>query len=141
MLRPPPGLLLAYRFFGWRLGPAYRDWVLNDIVRKGWAVRQGSPALAAVLLLGAPLFIAFDGDPARLYALVFVAAGAALFLRTSLRERALRQQGIDVSGDPLPSAHWYADDRARGRRNLLSSVGTVVLTVGGLVLLAARAAP
>ncbi len=141
MLRPPPGLLLAYRFFGWRLGPTYRDWVLSDIVRKGWALRQGSPALAAVLLLGAPLFAAFDGDPSRLYALVFVAAGAALFLRSSLRDRALRQQGIDVSGERLPTAGWYADDQARGRRNLLSSVSTVVLVVAGLILLAVRSAP
>ena len=138
MLRPPPGLLLAYRFLGWRLGPAYRDWVLDDILRGGWLIRQGAPALASVLLGGGLLFAALDGDPSKLYALIFIAAAGALFLRQSLRERALRQQGIDVSGVPLPDAPWYGDDEARRRKNLLGAVGTIVLSVGGLVFLALR---
>jgi hypothetical protein len=138
VLRPPPGLLLAYRFLGWRLGPAYRDWVLDDILRPGWLVRQGAPALASVLLLGGVLFAALDADPSKLYALIFIATAGALFLRQSLRERALRQQGIDVSGTRLPDAGWYDDDRARRRKNLIGAVGTVVLAVGGLVVLALR---
>ena len=138
MLRPPPGLLLAYRFLGWRLGPAYRDWVLDDIVRRGWLVRQGAPALASVLLGGGLLFAVLDADPSRLYALIFIASAGALFLRQSLRERALRQQGIDASGARLPDAGWYDDDSARLRKNLIGATGTVVLSVGGLVVLALR---
>ncbi len=138
MLRPPPGLLLAYRFLGWRLGPAYRDWILDDILRGGWLIRQGTPALAGVLVGGGLLFAALDADPSRLFALIFIAAAGALFLRQSLRERALRQQGIDVSGQPLADAPWYTDDDARLRRNLLGAVGTLVLSMGGLVFLALR---
>ena len=136
MLRPPPLLILAYRFLGWRLGPAYRDWVLDDVIRKGWLVRQGAPALASVLILGGVLFAALDADPSKLYALIFIATAGALFLRQSLRDRALRQQGIDATGVPLAS--WYDDDAARVRKNVLGAVGTVVLSVGGLVFLALR---
>jgi hypothetical protein len=136
VLRPPPLLILAYRFLGWRLGPAYRDWVLDDVIRKGWLVRQGAPALASVLILGGLLFAALDADPAKLYALIFIAAAGALFLRQSLRDRALRQQGIDATGAPL--APWYDDDAARVRKNVLGAVGTVVLSIGGLVFLALR---
>lgn len=129
-------LILAYRFLGWRLGPAYRDWVLDDVIRKGWLVRQGAPALASVLILGGVLFAALDADPSKLYALIFIAAAGALFLRQSLRDRALRQQGIDATG--APQAPWYDDDAARVRKNVLGAVGTVVLSVGGLVFLALR---
>jgi len=131
-------VLLAYRFFGWRVGPAYRDWVLDDIVRRGWLVRQGAPALSAVLLVGAGLMALLDGEPGRLVKLVLVLAALGVVLRGSLRDRALRQQGIDASGNPLPTAPWYDDELARRRRNLTATVGTVVLVVAGLTILAAR---
>lgn len=131
-------MLLAYRFFGWRVGPAYRDWVLDDIVRRGWLVRQGAPALSAVLLVGAGLMALLDGEPGRLVKLVLVLAALGVVLRGSLRDRALRQQGIDASGNPLPTAPWYDDELARRRRNLTATVGTVVLVVAGLTILAAR---
>ena len=129
-------MLLAYRFVGWRVGPTHRAWVHDDITRRGWLVRQGAPAVSAVLLVGALVFALLDGDGARLLSLVFVLAAGGAFLRTSLRERALRQQGIDAAGEP--AAAWYDDDAARLRRNVLSAASTVVLVVGGLVLLAVR---
>jgi hypothetical protein len=140
VLRPPPRVLLAYRFFGWRVGPAYKDWVLDDIVRPGWLVRQGAPALAAVLVVGAGTTAVFDGDGARLLTLVAVLAAAGAFLRTSLRERALRQQGLNAAGDRLEAATWYDDETARRRRNLIGTAGTILLVVAGLTLLAIRSA-
>ena len=139
---PPPVVLLAYRFVGWRLGPDHRDWVLQDITRSGWLVRQGAPALSVILLVGALATASVGGDTGRLLSLVAVLAGAGAFLRKSLRDRALRQQGIDTAGAVLPMAtSWYADSAARRRRNLVSAVGTVVTTVGALVLLAYRSRP
>ena len=138
MSTPPPGVLLAYRFFGWRVGPAHADWVLDDLTRRGWLIRQGAPALAGVLLTGAGIIAIIGGDAGRLTTLVFVLAGAGAFLRTSLKERALRQQGIDLAGRQLEGAGWYADDRARRRRNVTGTVATVLLVVGGLTILARR---
>ena len=113
--------------------------MLDDVVRKGWLLRQGAPALASVLLVGGVLFAVLDADPSKLYALIFIAAAGALFLRQSLRERALRQQGIDISGAPLQGADWYDDGDARRRKNLLGAIGTIGLSIGGLVILALRA--
>ena len=42
MQKPPPLVVLAYRFLGWRVGPAHREWVHDDITRRGWLVRQGA---------------------------------------------------------------------------------------------------
>jgi hypothetical protein len=139
--KPPPGVLLAYRFFGWRVGPAYREWVHDDITRNGWIVRQGAPALAAVLLVGAGVAAAVNGDTGRIGTLVFVVGAICLFLRRSLQERALRQQGIDASGIPLKEAPWYTDEQARRRRNVLGTVGTVLLVVTAMTILALRSAP
>ena len=141
MLRPPPLVLLAYRFLGWRVGPAYRDWVVDDIVRRGWLVRQGAPALAVVMALGGLLTAAVGGSSEKLTALVVVLAGVGAFLRSTLQARALRQQGLDAAGNRLPEATWYDDDETRRRRNLASATGTVVLVVGGLLLLAMRSRP
>ena len=138
MLKPPAGILLAYRFLGWRVGPAYGEWVVDDITRDGWLVRQGAPVLATTLLLGGAVFGVLGGDTGRLLALLFVLAAGGAFLRQALRERALRQQGYDASGAALPDAAWLHDDSARRRRNVLSAVSTLVLVVGGLVLLAVR---
>lgn len=141
MQQPPALVLLGYRFLGWRVGPAYREWVLDDIVRRGWLVRQGAPALAVVLMVGGLLTAAVGGSAERLTALVVVLAGVGAFLRHTLRDRALRQQGLDASGHRLPEATWYDDDAARRRRNIASAVGTVVLVVGGLLVLALRSRP
>ena len=92
--------------------------------------------LAAVLLLGGVISAALDAGTERILSLVVVLAGVGLFLRRSLQERALRQQGLDPAGNP--AADWYADDAGRFHRNVVSAVSTVVLVVGGLVLLALR---
>ena len=141
MLRPPAAIVLAYRFFGWRVGPAYRDWVLDDIVRPGWLVRQGTPALSALLLVGAVITAALNGDSGRLLTVLIVLALVGVALRTSLRERALRQQGLDANGARLPMAGWYDDPQALRRRNVLATIGTVVLVLAGLTVLALRSAP
>ena len=136
MTRPPLSLVLAYRLLGWRLGPAYREWVHDDLTRRGWLVRQGAPVLLALLLLGVLVDAVVGSTGDRLVPLLVVLAGVGLFLRASLNERALRQQGIDAAGNP--AAPWYADDRARRQRNVVGAVSTVVLTVAGLTILALR---
>lgn len=129
-------IVLAYRFLGWRVGPAHREWVHDDVTRRGWLVRQGAPVIAVLLGVGGAITALVGGSANRLLAVLVVLTGAGLFLRSSLRERALRQQGIDAAGNP--SAPWYDDDRARLRRNVLGAVSTVVLTVGALTLVALR---
>lgn len=136
MRSPGPLLLLAYRLVGWRLGPEYGGWVHEDLSRPGWLVRQGAPA-AGVLLLTAGLVGRLAGvNGGRLLALVVVLLAGGAFLRTSLRERAFHQQGIDLSGDP--AAAWYADKRARRRRNVVGAVATPALVLAGLLLVAYR---
>lgn len=135
-MTPSPLLVLAYRLLGWRLGPPYREWVHDDLTRRGWLVRQGAPALAVVLVVGGLITQAVGGSGNRLLSLVVVLTGASLFLRGSLRERAFRQQGIDASGNP--EAPWYDDDRARLRRNVAGSISTVVLVGTALTLVALR---
>lgn len=129
-------IVLAYRFLGWRVGPAHREWVHDDVTRRGWLVRQGAPVIAVLLGVGGAITALVGGSANRLLAVLVVLTGAGLFLRSSLRERALRQQGIDAAGNP--AAPWYDDDRARLRRNVLGAVSTVVLTVGALTLVALR---
>ncbi len=137
-MRPPTGLLLAYRLLGWRVGPAYAEWVHEDLTRRGWALRQGLPVVAGVLVAGTAVFLAVGADLSRLYALVFVLAAGGLFLRGTMRDRALRLQGLDASGDVLADANWYNDDSARRRRNLLGAASTVLLVGAALVILAVR---
>ena len=141
MPRPPLQLQLAYRLFGWRLGPAWRDWVLHDIAAPGWLFRQGGLALSVVLMLGSLASALVHGDAGKMLSLIVVLAGVGAFLRNSLKERSLRQQGIDADGNRLELAPWYDDDRARRRRNVLSAVGTTVLVLGGLLIVAVRSAP
>lgn len=139
---PPVAVLLAYRFVGWRVGPDHRDWVLRDITSRGWLVRQGAPALSVLLVVGAVATAVVGGDSGRLLALIAVLAGAGAFLRNSLRDRALRQQGLDPTGTVLPLAlPWYDDEAARRRRNLLGAIGTTVTTVGALFVVAYRSRP
>ena len=136
MKKPSPLAVLAYRFLGWRVGPAHREWVHDDITRRGWLVRQGVPVIAALMLVGGAITAAAGGKADKLLSLLVVLTGVGLFLRTSLQERALRQQGIDAAGNP--AADWYDDDTARGRRNVIGAVATVVLTLAGLWILAVR---
>lgn len=138
MDRPPFGALLAYRLLGWRLGPAHAAWVTDDVTRKGWVLRQGLPTLVVVLSLGTAVFAATGADLSRLYTLVFVLAAGSLFLRGTMRDRALRLQGLDATGSVLPDATWYADDRRRRTRNLLGAVSTSGLVIGALLILALR---
>lgn len=128
--------MLAYRLLGWRVGPAYREWVHDDITRRGWLLRQGLPVITALLAVGSVLTAAVGGDGGRLLALLVVLSGAGAFLRHSLQQRALRQQGLDAAGNP--AYPWYDDPAALRRRNVLSAVSTVVLVVAGLLLLALR---
>jgi hypothetical protein len=129
-------LVLAYRLLGWRVGPAYREWVHDDLTRRGWLVRQGVPVLLALLVVGAVIDTAVGSTGDRLVPLLVVLTGVGLFLRGSLQERALRQQGIDAAGNP--TAPWYGDERARRQRNLIGGASTVVLVVVGLTILATR---
>lgn len=129
-------MLLAYRLLGWRLGPTWQAWVHDDLTRRGWLLRQGVPVFAALLAVGAVVTAAVGGQGDRLLALLAVLAGVGAFLRHSLQERALRQQGLDASGKAV--AAWFHDDDQRRRHNLLSAVSTVVLVLAGLVLLAVR---
>ncbi len=138
MDRPPVTALLAYRLLGWRLGPAYGEWVHDDVTGRGWVLRQGLPALVAVLSLGTVVFLATGADLSRLYALVFILAAGSLFLRGTMRERTLRLQGLDETGGVLSDASWYADAARRRRRNLLGATSTIALVVGGLLILALR---
>jgi hypothetical protein len=136
VVRPPLHLVLAYRLLGWRLGPAYREWVHDDLTRPGWLVRQGAPVIAVVLVLGGGITSAVGGTSDRLLSLLVVLTGVSLVLRNPLRERALRQQGIDASG--TPEARWYDDEQARGRRNVIGALSTVAMVGAGLTLLALR---
>ena len=124
-------LVLGYRLLGWRLGPAYREWVHDDLTRDGWLVRQGAPVLAVLLAVGGAITAIVNGTGERLLPLLVVLAGVGLFLRSSLRERALRQQGIDAAGNPV--APWYDDEHL-----FRPGVDFLVLTLAGLTILAVR---
>jgi hypothetical protein len=133
---PSLPLLLAYRLLGWRLGPSYREWVHSDITRRGWLLRQGAPVILALMVVGSLLTAAVGGDGGRLLALLVVMSGVGAFLRHSLQERALRQQGLDAGGNPTHD--WYDDPAALARRNWVGAASTVLLVVAGLLILALR---
>lgn len=133
MTRPPLPLLAAYRLFGWRLGPDYRAWTYDDITRRGWTFRQ---LLPVGLLLGALLALLYQLIGANPLRAVTPLAGVfvlAVFLHKALRDRALRQQGLDLQGEP--AAPWFADDEARHRRNVSGTLTTLGLVVVACVLL------
>jgi hypothetical protein len=134
--RPPLLLLVAYRLFAWRLGPAYQQWTFDDITRRGYTLRQALPVGLAVGGLLAAVFAATGSDPRRAIAPIVGVLVLAFFLRKALRERALRQQGLSPSGDA--EATWFADDNERTKRNLNGAVLTTTLVVAGIVLLAVR---
>ena len=136
MTRPPLSLLVAYRLFAWRLGPAYQKWTYDDITRRGYTLRQAVPVGLAVGALLAAVFAATGSDPRRAIAPIAGVLVLAFFLRKALRERALRQQGLSPSGEA--EASWFADDAERNKRNVNGAVLTTTLVVAGIVLLAVR---
>ena len=134
--RPPLLLLVAYRLFGWRLGPAYQAWTFGDITRRGYPLRQAAPVVVALAVVLAGALAVSDVDPARTIPLLLAAGVATFFPRRGLRERALRQQGLTIDGDA--AAPWFADDAARRRRNVTAAVTSTALVLAALVLLARR---
>jgi hypothetical protein len=131
---PPLPLLVAYRLFGWRLGPAYKDWTYDDITRRGYTLRQAVPVGLVIGVLLALMFAATGSNPARAVIPMIGVIVLAFFLRKTLGERALRQQGLAPNGDV--EAAWFDDDRDRHRRNVAGAVTTTVLVLGGLTVLA-----
>lgn len=127
---------MAYRLFAWRLGPAYQAWTHDDITRRGYTLRQAVPVGLLVGALLATVFAAAGSDPRRAIPPIVGVLVLAYFLRKSLRERALRQQGLTPDGEA--AAAWFDDDSERNRRNINGAVLTVALVVAGVVLLAAR---
>jgi hypothetical protein len=133
---PPLPLLVAYRLFAWRLGPAYREWTYDDITRRGYTFRQALPVGLVVGALLAAVFAATGSDPRRAIPPIVGVLVLAFFLRKALRERALRQQGLSADGEA--NADWFADDAERNRRNINGAVLTAALVVAGVVILAVR---
>ena len=136
MNRPPLPLLVAYRLFAWRLGPAYQQWTYDDITRRGYTLRQAVPVGLVVGAVFAVIFELTGGDPRRAVVPIVAMLVLSLFWRKTLRERALRQQGLSSTGEA--EAPWFGDDSARRRRNVNSAVLTTVLVVAGAVLLGVR---
>jgi hypothetical protein len=134
--RPPLLLLVAYRLFGWRLGPTYRTWTYADITGRGYTLRQAVPVGLVVGGLLAAVFAATGSDPRRAIPPIVGVLVLAFFLRKALRERALRQQGLSPTGEA--DALWFNDDGERSKRNLNSAVLTSTLVVAGVILLAVR---
>jgi hypothetical protein len=134
--RPPLLLLVAYRLFAWRLGPAYQAWTYDDITRRGYTLRQAVPVGLVVGALLAAVFAATGSDPRRAIPPIVGVLVLAFFLRKALRERALRQQGLSPIGDA--EAAWFGDDAERNKRNLNGAVLTTTLVVAGVILLAVR---
>ncbi|MCU1592038.1 MAG: hypothetical protein JWP11_3294 [Frankiales bacterium] len=137
MPSPPLVLLVAYRLFGWRLGPAYQAWTYDDITRRGYTLRQAVPVGLVVGGLLAAVFAIRDADPRRAIAPVVGVVVLAYFLRRALRERALRQQGLSPDGEA--DANWFGDEAGRRSRNISGSILTTALVLAGVVLLAIRA--
>jgi hypothetical protein len=134
--RPPLVLLVAYRLFGWRLGPTYQAWTYADITRRGYTFRQAVPVGLVVGALLATVFDLTGSDPRRAIAPIIGVLVLAFFLRKALRERALRQQGLAPNGEA--EASWFNDEAERNKRNINGAVLTTTLVVAGVVLLAVR---
>ena len=129
---------MAYRLFGWRLGPTYKDWTYDDITASGYVVRQALPVGLALGIVLAVVFALTGSSPARAIAPLVGVLFLAFFLRKTLADRALRQQGFAPNGDV--EATWFDDDGERRRRNLIGTATTAVLVVAGLTFLAVRRA-
>jgi hypothetical protein len=135
-MSPPLPLLLAYRLFGWRLGPDYQEWTYDDITRRGYTFRQSLPVGLALGVLLALVFTATGSNPARAVIPLIGVLVLAFFLRKNLGDRALQQQGLTPTGDV--AADWFADDDERRRRNLIGTATTAGLVLAGLTILAVR---
>jgi hypothetical protein len=133
---PPPLLLVAYRLFAWRLGPAYKDWTYADITRSGYTLRQAVPVAVAVGGLLAAVFAVVGSDPRRAIPPILGVLVLAFFLRKNLRERALKQQGLTPEGEA--EAAWFDDDAERNKRNVNGAILTTALVVAGVILLGVR---
>jgi hypothetical protein len=129
-------LLVAYRLFAWRLGPVYREWTFSDITRRGYTLRQAVPVGLVVGGLLAAVFAAVGSDPRRAIPPIIGVIVLAFFLRNALRERALKQQGLNPQGEA--EATWFDDDGERTKRNVNGAVLTTVLVLAGVILLATR---
>lgn len=136
MTAPPLLLHVAYRLFAWRLGPTYQAWTYGDITRRGYTLRQAVPVGLVVGALLATVFGLSGSDPRRAIPPIVGVLVLAFFLRKSLRERALRQQGLSPEGEA--AASWFGDDAERNKRNINGAVLTSALVVAGLVLLGVR---
>jgi hypothetical protein len=136
MTSPPLPLLVAYRLFGWRLGPAYQEWTYDDITRRGYTARQALPVGLAIGVLLALVFTITGSNPARAVIPLVGVLVLSFFLRKTLGERALRQQGLSPTGEV--EADWFGDDDERRRRNLAGAATTAVLVLAGLTILAVR---
>ena len=134
MTSPPLPLLVAYRLFGWRLGPAYQAWTYDDITSRGYTFRQSVPVGLALGVVLALLFTATGSHPARAIIPMVAVIGLAFFLRKALSDRALRQQGLAPNGEV--DAPWFADDAERRRRNLVGTATTAALVVAGFLYVA-----
>jgi hypothetical protein len=128
--------MLAYRLFGWRLGPDYQEWTYDDITRRGYTFRQSLPVGLALGVLIALVFTITGAHPARAVIPLIGVLVLSYFLRKTLAERALRQQGLSETGEV--DADWFADDDERRRRNLAGAATTTVLVLAGLTILAVK---
>lgn len=136
MSAPPLPTLLAYRLLGWRLGPAHQQWTYADITGRWYLAKQAVPLLLAVGGLLALVFAATGSDPQRVVTPVLAVLVLLVFLRTVVVERALRQQGLTLSGDVDPAAkEWFADDELRRKRSVAGATTTVLLVVAGLLVI------
>ncbi len=139
MPSPPLPELLAYRLFGWRLGPAHRAWVYDDVRAKAWPLRQSVVVAPAICLPLAIVFAATGSSPTRLAFPLLAVLVLFVFLRKALADRALRQQGLTATGEVDPAAaQWYDNDEARHRRNVGAVVTTVGLVVAAVVMIALK---
>jgi hypothetical protein len=130
---PPLGQLIAYRLFGWRLGPLHREWTYDDITRPGYTLRQAVPVGLAIGLVLGVAFASTGANPVRAAAPTAAVIALSFLLRNQLRRRALTQQGLTPEGEP--QASWYDDERERHRRNVGSASTTGFVVIAGLLLL------
>ncbi|MCW2608191.1 MAG: hypothetical protein JWO60_2884 [Frankiales bacterium] len=136
MSAPPLPTLLAYRLLGWRLGPEHQAWTHADITGRWYLVKQGLPLLVALGALLAVVFAATGSDPQRVVAPMLAVLVLLVFLRNTVVERALRQQGLTLDGEVDTAAtSWFADDEARRKRSLSGAVATVLLVLVGLLVI------
>lgn len=133
---PGWSLLLAYRLLGWRLGPEHRTWTYRDITGRWYLARQGLPLLVVVGGALAVVFALTGSSPQRVLTPVLAVLVLLVFLKSMVVQRALHQQGLTLDGDVAPEAEaWFDDPEQRRRRSVAGAVMTVVLVLGGLLVI------